>query len=255
MNPHHEGFFVIAAIENADATALGQTLHTAPEIIVIEVFAGRRLERINLAALRIEAGHDMLDGAVFSGGVHRLKYQQYCPTVLRIEHVLKLGHEIDTHGERVLGARLVLRRKLQRVAGIDVLETKLVVDYSERFGKPPRLLDQVFHFFVVQKSTSFLVTAVPVPNVRLSLQHRRDPAEQARMDFVAVDLIEHFVSSSGVEIVGDVVNARFTIAVYQDLESFESLAHGIFTARQQVDGQVGPYLAKTDRVRQPVLSR
>jgi hypothetical protein len=57
------------------------------------------------------------------------------------------------------------------------------------------------------------------------------------MDFVAVDLIQHFVSSTGVEIVGDAVDARFVIALYQDLDSCELLAHGIFAARKQVDGQ------------------
>ena len=70
----------------------------------------------------------------------------------------------------------------------------------------------------------------------MSFQHRGDPPKQTRSDFAAVDLIEHFVSSTGVEIVGDVVYARFVIALYQDLDSFELLAHGIFAARKQVDG-------------------
>src|SRR5215510_575355 len=121
MHPHHQGFLVIAAIENADATALWQTLQATPEIIVVEVFAGRRLERKNLTALRVETGHDMLDRTVLSGGVHRLKYKQYCPAVLGIKHVLKLGQESDAHGECFLDARLVLGRKLQSVSGVDVL--------------------------------------------------------------------------------------------------------------------------------------
>src|SRR5262245_59811191 len=108
MHPHHEGFLVIAAIENTDATALGQTLHATPEIIVVEFFAVRRLERKNLTALRVNAGHDMLDRAVFSGGVHRLKNEQYRPTALGIKPVLKLCHESNPHGEGFLLARLVL---------------------------------------------------------------------------------------------------------------------------------------------------
>src|SRR5215813_12018785 len=108
MNPHHEGFLVIAAIENADATALWQTLQATPEIIVVEIFAGRRLERKNLTALRVNAGHDMLDRTVFSGGVHRLKHKQHRPAVLGIKPVLKLCHESDTRGEGFLLARLVL---------------------------------------------------------------------------------------------------------------------------------------------------
>src|SRR5262249_7823266 len=98
MHPRHEGFLVIAAIENADATALWQTLQATPEIIVVEFFAGRRLERKNLTALRVNAGHDMLDHTVFSGGVHSLKHKQYRPTFLCIKPVLKLCHESDTHG-------------------------------------------------------------------------------------------------------------------------------------------------------------
>src|SRR5262249_8917477 len=142
--------------ENADATALWQALQATPEIIVVEFFDGRRLERKNLTALRVNAGHDMLDRAVFPGGVHPLKYEQHRPTVLGIKHVLKLRHESDTHGKGFLLARLVLGRKLQRGAGIDVLKTKTVVGYAEWPGKLARLLDQVLHFFVIHMSASLL---------------------------------------------------------------------------------------------------
>jgi hypothetical protein len=47
-------------------------------------------------------------------------------------------------------------------------------------------------------------------------------------DFVAVDLIEHFVSSTGVEVMGDADDPRFLIALYQDPDSLELLAHRIF---------------------------
>jgi hypothetical protein len=84
----------------------------------------------------------------------------------------------------------------------------------------------------------------------LSFDHRSDPGEQARSHFFLVDLIEHFVSSAGVEIVGDDAFARFAIAGHQQVDAFELLAHGIFTTRKEVDGQVIAYLAKTDRVGQ-----
>src|SRR4029434_909734 len=161
MHPYDQSLFVIAAIENADATTLRQTLDATPEEIVVEVFARRRLERKNLAALRVDAGHDVLDRAVLTRRVHCLKYEQHRPTVLRIKHVLKLGQEIDAHSERFLGARLVLGRTLQRVVGVDVLEAKTVVGYAERLGKLARLLDQVFHFFVVHLFTSFLFISHP----------------------------------------------------------------------------------------------
>lgn len=76
----------------------------------------------------------------------------------------------------------------------------------------------------------------------LSFQHRRDPAEQVSQDFGAVNLIEHFMSSTGIEIVRDVAQARFVIT--QDLNAFELLTHGIFAARKEIDGQVCAHLAK-----------
>ena len=88
MHPHDQSLFVVATVENPDAAALGQTFHAPPQVIVVEVFAGGRLERKHLAALLVYARHDMLDRPVFPRGVHRLKNQQHGPIVLRIEHVL-----------------------------------------------------------------------------------------------------------------------------------------------------------------------
>src|SRR5262249_18358736 len=59
---------------------------------------------------------------------------------------------------------------------------------------------------------------------RSSFEGRGDPAEQARLYLAAVDLIQHFVSSDGIEIVGDVAEARLAIALHQELHSFELLA-------------------------------
>ena len=64
----------------------------------------------------------------------------------------------------------------------------------------------------------------------LSFQHRRDPAKQVSQDLGTADLIEHFVPSTGIEIVRDVAQARFVIVLYQDLHSFEVLTHGIIAA-------------------------
>ena len=44
----------------------------------------RVLEAEHLAALRIDAGHHVPDGAVLSGGVHRLKDQQHRIAVGRV---------------------------------------------------------------------------------------------------------------------------------------------------------------------------
>src|SRR5258708_7025202 len=158
MHPHHEGLLIVAAIEDADAAAFRETFHAPPEIIVVEVFAGGRLEGKDLATLRVDTGHDVLDRAVLPGGVHRLEDQQHRPAVLRVKHVLKLGQQIDAHGKRLLGARLVLGCEVERVAGVDILQAKAVIGHAERLGELARLLDQIFHLFVVHGFTSFFVS-------------------------------------------------------------------------------------------------
>src|SRR5260370_7746194 len=63
------------------------------------------------------------------------------------------------------------------------------------------------------------------------------------------------MSSTLVEILRNVMETRFLISLYQDLDSFELLAHGIPAARKEVHGQVGTYLAKTGRIRESVRRR
>jgi hypothetical protein len=55
---------------------------------MIEVLPRRLLERVYLAALRINARHDVLDHAILAGRVHRLKDKQQRPAILGIQHVL-----------------------------------------------------------------------------------------------------------------------------------------------------------------------
>jgi hypothetical protein len=76
VDPHDQHLFVIRAVEYAHAPALGQRARAAPEKVVVELFRARVLEAEYLAALRIDAGHDVLDDAVLAGCVHRLEDQQ-----------------------------------------------------------------------------------------------------------------------------------------------------------------------------------
>src|SRR5262245_11172169 len=84
MNTHDEGFLIVRPIENADVSALGEAYRATPEKVVIELLIARSLERVHLAALRVDAGHDVLDGTVFARRVHRLKDNQYGPLVLGV---------------------------------------------------------------------------------------------------------------------------------------------------------------------------
>ena len=60
------------------------------------------LEAEHLAALRIDAGHDVLDRAVLARRVHRLKNQQQRIAVVRVEQILPLAQVLDVRGEQFL---------------------------------------------------------------------------------------------------------------------------------------------------------
>ena len=76
MHPHDQHFLVIGAIEDADPPALRQAAGGAPEKIVLQFLGAGLFEAEDLAALRIDAGHDVPDSAVLAGGVHALENQQ-----------------------------------------------------------------------------------------------------------------------------------------------------------------------------------
>ena len=76
MDPRDQHFLVIGTIEDADPPAFGQMSCRAPEKIMFQFIGGRLFETENLAALRIDPGHDVPDGPVLAGCVHPLKNQQ-----------------------------------------------------------------------------------------------------------------------------------------------------------------------------------
>ena len=126
MHADHQDLLIVGTVEDADTATLGQVLVATPEIIVVEVLGRWRLERHHLAALRIDAGHHMLDGAILASGVHRLEDEEHGPAVLRVEPVLQLGQGLHTALQALLGTWLVLRLQPCGIIGVDVLETKFV---------------------------------------------------------------------------------------------------------------------------------
>jgi hypothetical protein len=56
------------------------------------------LEAEDLAALRIDAGHDVLDRAVLARRVHRLKNQQQRVAVVGVKQPLPPAHFLDPGG-------------------------------------------------------------------------------------------------------------------------------------------------------------
>ena len=90
MHPRHQAFFVVGAIEDADAAALRQRDHGAPHEVVIEFVGRRLLEGRDFAALRIDAFENALDRAVLAGGIHALEDHQQRPAVLRVQLLLEI---------------------------------------------------------------------------------------------------------------------------------------------------------------------
>src|SRR5260370_41744458 len=68
-----EDVFVVGAVEDADHAARRDLGVHAPKEVVTGFERGGHLEGRDIAALRIDAGEDMADGAVFAGGVPALK--------------------------------------------------------------------------------------------------------------------------------------------------------------------------------------
>ena len=72
MNAGYEDLLVVGAIEDADEPALRQTAITAPEEIMVQLLLRRRFECGYFAAAWVHARHDVFDGAVLAGRIHRL---------------------------------------------------------------------------------------------------------------------------------------------------------------------------------------
>jgi hypothetical protein len=145
---------------------------------VVQVLGRRGLERDDLAALRVDSGHDVLDRAVLAGGVHGLEDQEHGPAILGVEHVLELGEERDPLLQRLLGRRLVLGLQPRGVAGIDLLEPEPspVLD-AVVASELPRAADELVELhrtgrrfrrlpLVLVSGTVFHVPSIPEPGSR-----------------------------------------------------------------------------------------
>ena len=88
MHAHDQYLLVVRAVEDPDLAAFRQHPGTTPEKIVLQLLRAWMFETEDLAALRVDARHHMLDGAVFSGGVHRLEDQQDRVAVARVQQLL-----------------------------------------------------------------------------------------------------------------------------------------------------------------------
>ena len=96
---------------------LRQALRCTPQKVVVQFLGRRLLEAEDLAALRIDAAHDVLDRPVLAGRVHRLQDDQHRVPVVRVEEVLGLGQVGQVLREHFLGP--LLDRVLAEVLELD----------------------------------------------------------------------------------------------------------------------------------------
>ncbi len=83
MDPRYQHIFVIRAIEYPYPAALGKYARAAPEVIVSQLVAGRRLKAMNAYALSVYAAHHVFDRAVLTGRVHALQDDEKTVAFLR----------------------------------------------------------------------------------------------------------------------------------------------------------------------------
>ena len=102
MHAHDEHLLVVGTVEDADPPAFGKPAGGAPEKVVLQFLGARLLEAEDLAALRIDAGHDVPDGAVLAGGVHALEDQQQRMAVGRVVEALQRAQLLNVFPQELL---------------------------------------------------------------------------------------------------------------------------------------------------------
>ena len=107
MHAHDQHFLIVGAVEDADAASPRQPQGGAAQEIILQLFFARRLERMHLAALRIDAGHHVLDDAVLARGIHALQHDQHRPLALGVQHLLLFREPREALGEHRFHAVLV----------------------------------------------------------------------------------------------------------------------------------------------------
>ncbi|KAF2174371.1 hypothetical protein K469DRAFT_693866 [Zopfia rhizophila CBS 207.26] len=118
MHAGHQDLLVPGAIVDADPATGRQRHHVAPEEVVLALQPDRRGEGDDLAALRVDAGEDMLDGTVLARGVLRLEDAEHGPAAAGIEPALQLGDGLDPLLQRRLAFHLGQRDASLVVGGI-----------------------------------------------------------------------------------------------------------------------------------------
>ena len=112
MHANDEHFLVVGTIEDADPPAFRQPAGRAPQKIVLQFLGARLFEAEHLAALRIDPGHDVPDGAVLAGRVHPLKDQQQGVAARRVVKALQRAQRVNVFSQELV---ILLLRRVDRL--------------------------------------------------------------------------------------------------------------------------------------------
>ena len=118
VNAGYKNILVVGAVEDGHHAARGDLLVDAPEEVVCFLQGRRDFERGDVAPLRVNAGHDMGDGAVLARRVQPLQDDQDAVLLRRVEPFLQAAQfrlelhlgdfaEFFLHAARVVGVVLV----------------------------------------------------------------------------------------------------------------------------------------------------
>jgi hypothetical protein len=76
----------------------------APQEVVVQLLRRRLLKAEDLATLGVDAGHHVLDGAIFASRVHGLEHHEHCVAIVRPQTFLRLRKALEVLLQDVLGA-------------------------------------------------------------------------------------------------------------------------------------------------------
>ena len=140
MDAHDDDFLVVGAVEDPDLSASRQLLLVTPQVVVVELLAGRDAEPVHDDALRVHAAHHVPDGAVLAAGVQGLQHQQDAVGVLGREARLVVVEHLHARREQALAVLLV--EHVARVPGIEV-----AFQHDLGAGLNPERLDDLANAF------------------------------------------------------------------------------------------------------------
>src|SRR6266542_4372759 len=165
VDAHDQDVLVVGPVEDADHAVGGGAAVDAPEEVVVQLDLIGSFERGDLAALRIDAGEDLADGAVLAAGVHALEHHQEAVDAGGVELLLEVGEP----GGQLGGALDAVGLAEAAVGGgIDGGQPDLLARLDRDAVGHGHLLDRLVPLWIVDSTG-------PVSNPRVAILLLRPP--------------------------------------------------------------------------------